>query len=149
MRIFKYIHEKNPATKLLWVGDGPCRTEIEQKIVEEDLQDSVVLLGTRTDVPGLLQGMDCFLLPSFNEGLPVSVIEAQAAGLPCYISDAVTREVDITGLCTFLPINDEKKWGDSILSYSGVRIDTSDYIRRAGYDVHDTAKWLQEFYLSI
>ena len=149
LKIFECIHKKNKAIKLLWVGDGSFRKEIERTIKEAGLDESVILLGTRSDVPKLLQCIDCFLLPSFNEGLPVSLIEAQAAGLPCYISDTITREVDVTGLCKFLPINNENEWCNNIIEYTGERLDTSSKLKKAGYDVCDTAKWAERFYLKL
>ncbi len=147
--IFQVIHIHNPATKLIWVGEGNERNVIESRIHAKKIEDCVLLLGTRNDVHDLLQAMDIFLLPSFNEGLPVSVIEAQAAGLPCYISDSVTSEVDITGLCHFLPINEPEKWANAVLSDHTVRIDTSMKIVEAGYDIGETSKWLEQFYLGI
>ena len=131
------------------MGDGSLRNDIEQRIKDYSLNDSVILLGKRNDVPQLLQAMDYFLLPSLSEGLPVSAIEAQAAGLPCFISDTVTKEVDITGLCTFLPNGEEKKWSESILANTVIRTDTSERIRKAGYDIKDTANRIENFYLQI
>ena len=149
LKIFKTIHDVNPNTKLLWVGDGGLRKEIEQKIRTMGLEHAVLLLGVRNDVSTLLQCMDCFLLPSFNEGLPVSVIEAQAAGLPCFLSDAITREVDVTGLCTFLPIKETKSWADKILSYKETRKDTKELLIQEGYDISHTAKWIERFYMKV
>jgi len=97
----------------------------------------------------LMQAMDVLLLPSFSEGLPVVTIEAQAAGLPCFISDTITREADITGLCHYLPIADLNTWANAILNDHTPRENTSQQIIDAGYDIHTTAKWLQDFYLKI
>ena len=135
--------------KLIWIGEGAQRSAIEDRIRREGIEDAVFLLGTRTDVQNILQAMDVFLLPSFNEGLPVSLIEAQASGLPCYVSDRVTREADITGNCRFLPIDEPEIWAHEILDSSYIREDTSDSIRNAGYDIMTTVKWLQDFYLNI
>lgn len=149
IEIFKAIRTKRPDALLMWVGDGPMRIVAENKVKEYGLKDSVLFLGVRADVPSLLQAMDAFILPSFYEGLPVVAIEAQASGLPCYISDTVTREVDITGLCMFLPINDEMEWCKSILEYTGKRVDTSIALKKAGYDICDTANWLEHLYLKL
>ena len=153
LEIFRLVHEKRPASKLLWIGDGPMRQEVTDKAKEYGVLDDVVFTGVRKDVERLLQAMDAFVFPSFYEGLPVSAIEAQAAGLPCFISDKVTKEVDVTGLCHFLPIDGSEdwaeKWADAILQDKTVRQDTSEQIIAAGYDIQTTAKWLEEFYLSI
>ena len=148
INIFLAIKKINPETKLVWVGEGNQRSAIENRLNQENIKDCVTLLGMRDDVPSLLQSIDVFLLPSFYEGLPVSVIEAQAAGLPCFISDSVTKEVDITGLCHFLPIDQPDLWAHEILADHTVRKDMSDSIIAAGYDIRTTAKWLEEFYLN-
>lgn len=147
--IFINVKAKNNKAKLLWVGSGQLRELIEERIKQERLEDDVWLLGGRNDVPEILQALDVFLLPSLSEGLPVSLIEAQASGLPCYVSDRVTREADITGNCRFLPIDKPDIWACEILNSNYVREDTSDSIRNAGYDITTTAKWMQNFYLSI
>lgn len=147
--IFMAVRKIRHDAKLLWVGEGPLRSTIQDRIISEDIEDAVFLLGTRNDVPNILQAMDVFLLPSFHEGLPVSLIEAQASGLSCYVSDRVTREADITGNCRFLPIDEPEIWAHEILHSSYIREDTSDNIRNAGYDIVTTVKWLQDFYLNI
>ena len=147
--IFLSIKKENPIAKLVWVGEGDLRPTIETRIKQDGINNSVVLLGSRNDVPRVLQAIDAFLLPSFYEGLPVSAIEAQASGLPCFVSDRVTKEVDITGLCHFLPINQPTLWAQEILREEKPRKDQSAKIIDAGYDIHTTAKWLEEFYLSL
>ena len=145
--IYLAVRCKCPHVKLLWVGEGRCRQRIEDRIRQEGIKESVLLLGARNDVPDLLQAMDVFLLPSFNEGLPVSVIEAQAAGLPCFVSDRVTKEVDITGLCRFLPISYINYWQNMILCEKHARENTSKRILNAGYDIQETSQRLQDLYL--
>lgn len=147
--IYIQVLKREPTAKLLWVGEGGLREEIEEKIKSENLTDKVILLGRRNDVADLLQAMDAFLLPSFSEGLPVSIIEAQASGLPCFISDKVTRESDVTGRCTYLPLNNYSLWADKIVENKYDRINTRNLIIENGYDIHTTAKWLEDFYLKI
>lgn len=147
--IFINVKAKNYKAKLILIGSGQLRELIEERIKQERLEDDVWLLGGRNDVPEILQALDAFLLPSFSEGLPVSLIEAQASGLPCYVSNRVTREADITGNCKFLPIDKPEIWANEILNNSYIRNDTSECIRRAGYDIAGTAKWLQDFYLKV
>ncbi len=84
-----------PNVHFLLVGDGPLRPSVEQEIRDSGLQTRFHLLGLRDDVPRLMCGaMDLFLFPSHHEGLPIALLEAQAAGLPCLVSDTVTRECD-------------------------------------------------------
>ena len=121
---------------------------IEETIKNLDLEKSVVLLGLRRDVGELLQAIDVLLFPSVWEGLPVTVIEAQAAGVPCIISDNITKDVDITELVHRLPITDENKWKD--LALSGMhRKDVSEKVKESGFDVKESAKMLAAFYEKI
>ena len=145
--IFVEIKKIVPNAKLIWVGNGGLREEINQRIRREKLEDEILMLGTRTDVPSLLQAMDIFLLPSFNEGLPVSIIEAQASGLPCFISKSITQEVDITGLCCFLPIDKPSAWAYEAAKLTVKRRDMSTAVKIAGYDIYDTSSFMQSFYL--
>ena len=147
--IFLATRKITPNIKLVWVGDGKLRTAIEERLQKEQIVDSVLLLGARSDVPRILQAIDVFCLPSFNEGLPVSMIEAQAAGLPCCVSDAITREADITGLCRFLPIDEPDVWAKVISKENTNRLDVSEVIKKAGYDIKDTAESIQNFYLTL
>ena len=151
LEIIKAVQKKEKNIKMLWVGNkGQIFSALMEKTQEEGLSESVVFTGVRPDVDRILQAMDAFILPSFSEGLSVVTIEAQAAGLPCFISEAVPREAEITDLCTFLPINDPEKWADAILKTDfSHRRDTTQMIIDAGYDIHTTAKWLEDFYLRI
>ena len=103
--IFKQLKKQNPKSKLLfigsYVGDSTDMDSVKAKVLELNLQDEVIFLGIRHDVPNLVQAMDCFLLPSRFEGLCIVGIEAQASGLSCFFSDAITRELEITNLCHF------------------------------------------------
>ena len=146
--VFKEIHKIKHNSKLVLVGNG-SQDELKQKAKRLGIDDDVIFTGARNDVSDILQSFDVFAFPSLSEGLPVTVVEAQAAGLKCFISEAVTKEVDITGRCEFLPIVDPKLWADKILSSELTKVDTSEQIKAAGYDIHTTAKQLQRFYLKI
>lgn len=149
MEIFKAVRSKMPDAKLLWVGGGGLEQAIKDKLKAEELTDAVIMTGVRSDVDRLMQAMDVFILPSISEGLPVVLVEAQAAGLHCFCSEAVTKEADITGLCRFLPLGQPDLWAEQILSADLTRQDTCEAIREAGYDIHTTAQWLQDFYLNL
>jgi glycosyltransferase involved in cell wall biosynthesis len=81
------VAEQVPDLKMLLVGDGPLRPQIEAEIADQGLWDRIVLLGRRDDVPRLLTELDFTVLPSLLEGMPVSIIEAMAAGLPVVASN--------------------------------------------------------------
>lgn len=146
--IFAEVHKRNTKAKLLWVGEGMMRAEAEAHIHKLNLQDSVIMTGVRSDVNRLMQAMDAFIFPSFFEGLGIVAVEAQAAGLPTYCSDSVPREAGVTSLCKFLSISDYVKWAEEIISMQPERYDTHNEIVTAGYDIHDTAKWLTDFYIN-
>jgi glycosyltransferase involved in cell wall biosynthesis len=110
----------------------------------------VIFTGVRSDVPDILQAMDVLLFPSFYEGLPGVVLEAQAAGLPCIISDKITDEVKITDLVEYVSLDKSAEyWAEKVLKFSQgfERRNTYNEIVKAGYDIESVAQWYQEFYL--
>ena len=148
--ILNAVVQQKPNTKLLWVGnDGGMKQQVIEKIENNNLSDRVVFSGVRSDVHRLLQAMDVFLMPSFSEGIPVSMIEAQAAGLPCFVSDEVSREADITNNCCYLPLGDYKKWAHAIMKANLSHLDNYQRIVSAGYDISTTANWMTDFYKKI
>ena len=150
INIFDKIQKKIDA-KLLLVGDGPLKREIEEKAKELGIEDKVIFTGVRSDVPDLLQAMDVFVFPSLTEGLPVTIIEAQAAGLSCLISDKVPIECKITDLVQQIPLSESAEaWANAAVEAAQIeRIDTSKLIKAAGYDITENAEKLQNFYLKL
>ena len=124
---------------LIIAGIGEDDKALQQMIDENGLGGKCRLLGLRTDIPQLLSAMDVFLLPSFSEGMPFSVIEAQASGLQCIISDTLSSELDITGLVTKASISGEPSvWAQKILQLpigKNNRLEYSSKVREAGYDI--------------
>ena len=114
LEIFKQLHDKDVNTKLLLVGKGALQEKIQERSAELGIGDAVIFAGVRSDVPHLLSAMDVFAFPSFYEGMPNTVIEAQATGLPCVISDRITREADITGLVEYLPLGNAQEWAERV-----------------------------------
>ena len=150
LNLFAKIHERDINTKLILVGDGELRPAIEKQISELGIASSVILTGSRSDVPNLLQAADCFLFPSKWEGLPVTVVEAQASGMPCLISDRVTKDVRVSDLVRCLSIdNGYDEWLKTIGELVFVRSDVSSQIINAGFDINTTATWLQSFYQGL
>lgn len=152
LRIFTAVLQLEPTARLLLVGDGPLREGIEAEIASLGIADSVVLTGVREDVPDLLAAMDVFLLPSHFEGLPVVVVEAQASGLPCVVSDAVTDEVALTDLVNFVSLDEPNiGWADALMAAAktGPRRSRVQELRAAGYDSAQVAQEMQEMYLRL
>ena len=144
------MHERNENARLFLIGKPDDAGTVEQKIRELHLEDVVTIMGVRDDIPELLQAMDVFLLPSLYEGLPMVLVEAQASGLQCFASDTITEEVIATQRVEMLSLKKSPEhWAERILEYEEgyERRETRQEIRTAGYDVMDTAKWLEKFYL--
>ncbi|MFD0713725.1 glycosyltransferase family 1 protein [Paenibacillus sp. GCM10027626] len=104
---FAEFAQSSPDARLILIGDGPQRLHIEERVRELGLASQVVFLGQRKDIPELLGAVDGFILPSLIEGLGIVVIEAQAAGVPCLVSEAVPKEADLNlGLVRQLRLDD-------------------------------------------
>jgi glycosyltransferase involved in cell wall biosynthesis len=116
--IMKSLLDKNPLTKMILVGDGDLKYHIEQRINEEGLHGSIRLLGIREDIEIMLHSMDVFVFPSKYEGLGLVLLEAQASGLPCIVSEAIQPEADLQlGLVSKLNISDGAEvWANTILT---------------------------------
>lgn len=140
--VFYTYHQMNKKSKLLLVGIGNLQEMIKKKVECLNLSEDVIFLGLRNDVNSLLSAMDIFVMPSFYEGMPNVVIEAQANGLPCVISDTITREANITGLVKFAPLNgDDSIWASYISENIGKRVaDTYQKFRDNNYLIEDAAK---------
>lgn len=147
--IFSAIHAKRQDSFLLLVGDGNLRLGMEDKIRHLGLEDYVIFTGLRSDVPDLLQAMDVFIFPSLYEGLPVTLVEAQASGLPCVISDRIPSDCDLTELITRVSLDEGPEfWTEQILSLKDYpRRNTHAEIIAAGFDISENAKCLEKFYL--
>lgn len=149
IKIFNEICKKNKDTILVLIGTGNLMQQIKAKVKELNIEDRVLFLGLQKNIPELLQAFDFFLFPSLYEGLPVTLIEAQASGLPILTSSTVTTEVNITGLVNFMELDTpEKQWADEVLNRINYkRKDTSTEIKNGGYDIYENAIQLQNFYL--
>ena len=146
------IFSKMPGdAQLLLVGDGVLRPDAGRQAEALGVRDRIIFAGVRPDVERLLQAMDVFLFPSLFEGLPVSIIEAQAAGLPCLISDKVPIECKKTDLVTQLPLDaGAAEWAEAVLAAAKTpREDTLTQLRDAGFDIQANADWLADFYLNL
>lgn len=152
--VFAEVQRKEPAAKLLLIGDyvddSSYYEAAKLQVKKLRLEKSVLFLGLRNDVNRLMQGMDCFVLPSRFEGLPLVGIEAQASGLPCIFSETISRELCLVDeLCTFLHKEDSiMDWCEKIIkNCRKERINTSKRLVDVGYDIHEEIDKIQEFYL--
>lgn len=147
MRVFAKIKKAHPDAVLLMAGAEET-DELAALAKELNISSDAHFLGRRSDIPQLLSAMDVFIFPSFREGLPVSVVEAQAAGLPVLMSDTVTDEVCITDHIKRLSIDaDPAVWAKEIEILPGdLRACAYEEVRARGWDITDCAKTLIEFY---
>lgn len=144
--IFYEISKKCDNAHLVLVGTGHLEAEIKEKVETLKLEDKVTFLGVRSDVPDLLSAFDVKLFPSLYEGMPNTIIEAQASGLHCVISDTITPEADITGLVDYLPLNlSPSKWAEKVLEYKNYeRKNMKEEFLKQGYDIKSiTEKFVQ------
>lgn len=150
LEVFSRLLEKKPDSMLVLVGKNESNPWVEERIKELGIQDSVIVTGVRSDIPDLLKAMDAFLFPSLHEGLPVTLVEAQASGIKCLVSDAVTEEVKITDNLEFMSLEKPADaWADKLLEHADgyERQDTYQQIVDAGYDIQSNVRWLENFYL--
>lgn len=150
--VFASIKKRYSNAVLLLVGDGALRDDLQKKVNQLGLEDSVRFLGQRDDVADILMALDVFLFPSLFEGFPVSLVEAQCAGLPCLVSDTITQEVAITDLIHFLPIHEgaEALWVKELERIKlDSRRDYSQVLQTAGYDLPKEVKALETHYQKL
>lgn len=152
LEVFEQVAKRRDDAVLVLVGTGEAEDLAESWVAERGLSDRVKFLGQREDANRLYQAFDAFALPSLYEGLGLVGVEAQAAGLPCLLSDRITREVDVTGTCEFLPIDDQKVWADALCALEPrtgserADIDCGDF---ANYDIVRQGQWLTNKYLKL
>lgn len=149
--IFNEIHKKNKMSTLMLIGKGEKEELIRKKVKELGLENYVIFMGFCDNVNELMWAMDIFLMPSLHEGLPVVGIEAQAAGLPCFMSKyVITDEVKITELVKFIELKQSpREWAEEILNSDLSRKNTKAEIEQARYLIMDTAKELENFYINV
>lgn len=154
LEVFAQVHSRLPGSVLWLFGDGELRKQMEETISSLHLENCVTLWGQRQDIPEFMNAMDALLFPSKFEGLGIAAIEAQTAGLPVFASDAIPEEASASSLFFRCKLSDSAgTWADSILTsleaIQGTegREDTIHAVRKAGYDIGETARLLEELYM--
>ncbi len=150
LKVFESLCKFHDDAVLLLCGDGTLKDSIEQSAHMSDLNNKVIFTGVRSDIPELLQAMDVFVFPSQYEGLGIVLIEAQAAGLHCLASDTVPKEAFITDNVEAMSLKEsQESWAIKVLDFATCyeRKNLSDIIIESGYDILETSKWVQSFYI--
>lgn len=149
LEVFAAVNKKLPGTRLLLVGEGGLMEQVKEKAAALGVLEQVIFTGNQGKVSDYYQAMDFFVFPSLFEGLPGSVIEAQACGLRCLVSDSVTPEVLITKLAEAKSLSEgSDAWAENVLlrkDYQREQMEQA--VRAAGFDVSDQVKLLEKIYL--
>lgn len=152
IEIFNEIHLIEDRTHLVLVGEGELLEDTRRKVRELKLVEKVSFLGRRSDTNHLFQAFDVFIFPSFYEGLPVVVVEAQASGLKCIISDKISKEIEISKLVYFMKLTDDAAtWARLVLDSINVqeRENMSRIIKENNYDIVLESKKLEKKYIDM
>lgn len=153
LEVVEKLSKLNFSFTLYIIGKGPLLSSLEESVKSKQLSKYVKFLGVRTDIPELMAGADCMIMPSLNEGFPVVLVESQSIGLKSFVSDRIAKEVDLgLELVEFLNIDDIEPWVTSLKSYS--KIESSSAIRKEtlkhlGFDISSNAEYLMNLYQSI
>ncbi|WP_027391621.1 glycosyltransferase family 1 protein [Aquimarina latercula] len=148
LKIFSALLDEKPDCDLVMIGDGPLRKVMEKEAENLGIKNNVHFLGVRADVPELFQMFDVFVFPSFYEGLPVTLIEAQAAGIKVFASDSITTEVSLTDDIEFLSIDKPAEYwaGKIIETDASKKNNNTEKIVKGDYDIVSNTKKIHEFY---
>ena len=150
LEVFSEVKKNEEKSALILVGDCPDRESIEKKIHDLQIDDDVFLLGQRNDVCEIIQSFDAFILTSIFEGFPVVLVEAQAAGIPCVVSDTITDEVRITDLVETVSLKESAtRWANSVINQvKRKKTRMNNMIIKNGFDIVQESKKLESFYIS-
>lgn len=148
VEVFNEVKKKIPESVLLLRGEGELRESIENQIAQLNLKESVKIIERTDDIGGILSAMDVFLMPSLYEGFPAALVEAQTSGLPCIVSDLISKETEITSLVHYQPlvVSQWVKETEEIYKKRVQRKSMHSEIRAAGYDLQEQIRKIEKAY---
>ena len=150
IKAFSIVAHKKPDARLVLVGDGTQRQRILTLIEENGLNDKVLILPDNSQVEKYYALFDLFVLPSIFEGLPLVAVEAQAMKLPCLLSDRITSETAVGGVCKFASIDRPERWAEEMIRSSSLHgIECRQAMMENGYDIRIEAPKLLEWYKEV
>lgn len=147
---FAAIYKKYPKAKLMLLGKGETMPEVKKRVEDYGLTDCVAFMGVRSDVSRCLHAMDVFVFPSLYEGLPNVIVEAQATGVPCMLSDTISKEVAFTKLVRFESLQtNPDDWAEKTLSFvkEQPKYDTHKEVEANGYSISSTVEFLESLFI--
>ena len=151
--IFDAVRKRIPDSELILIGDGELKAEIEQTVKNKKL--NVLFMGLTDEVDKWLQVMDMMVFPSLFEGLPLGIIEAQAAGLPCILSDKISPMTAITDLIHFVDLNASAEiWADKVVEV-GIKDrlkekeKVASEIKNSHFDIYENCMQIEDKYINM
>jgi len=152
LSLAKELKSEGLRFKIVLVGDGVKRQEIETKVNEEGLSDCFIFAGLRKNVNEFYQAFDLFVMPSIFEGIPFSIIEAETAGLPCVLSKGIPSDVDFSENVVHASINNVVEWKNALIKLMAKKVNRYDgesIIKENGFDIKKNCLKLEKIYESL
>ena len=147
IRLMPSVLKMQPSAKLLMLGEGDDRSMLESLIEELGLKERVIMTGNVRNVPDYLSAMDVFAFPSLYEGMPLSIVEVQANGLPCILSNGVPKDVFLSDLITPLSLDNPEEWAEKICSSRRSRPEQyHELLKHSGFDSEGIIKQYYKLY---
>ena len=147
IRLMPSVLKMQPSAKLLMLGEGDDRPMLESLIEELGLKERVIMTGNVRNVPDYLSAMDVFAFPSLFEGMPLSIVEVQANGLPCVLSSGVPKDVYLSDLITPLSLNDPEQWAEKICFARRNKPEQyHELLKHSGFDSKEILQMFYELY---
>ena len=145
LSVFNALKTMNPDAVLILVGDGEEHDNIENWLDQYKVRGSVIITGKVKDPQNYYPLMDVLILPSVFEGVPVTIVEAQIAGIPCVISDIVNPDVVISNACDYLSVSSsDEMWAEKIIAASKKTVSLNEHSN--DYDITQAVKTLEAKY---
>ena len=151
VEVFAALHREDANTHLVLVGTGELENDLKAQAAALGIADAVTFTGVQSNVNEWYSVFDAFIMCSFNEGLPVVAVEAQAADLPCVLCNTITTEVKVIDSVKFLGLNDSADtWARAVREFAPKqRGSRKAEFEAAGYDIAAEAKRMQQLYLDL
>ena len=153
LEIISKLKDKNSRIKLILIGDGALEQQLTEKATELGISNEVVFVGAVNNVNELINAVDVIVMPSLYEGLPLTLVEEQANGLTCIVSDVITKEADLSGNLQFVSLSrSPDEWAALISkenydkSRAKMSADSIQLIRKNGYDIGESVGILTRVY---